>query len=48
MWDERYGTPEFVYGTEPNDWVRENAPRFGWVEAVPREPWHWEYRPHQV
>jgi len=29
-------------------WVRENAPRFGWVEAAPREPWHWEFRPHQV
>jgi hypothetical protein len=29
-------------------WVRANAPRFGFVEAVPREPWHWEYRPHQV
>lgn len=27
MWDERYGTPEFAYGTEPNDWVRENAGR---------------------
>lgn len=29
-------------------WLRTNAPRFGWVEAVPREPWHWEYRPHQT
>ena len=29
-------------------WMRENGPRFGWVEAVPREPWHWEFRPHQV
>ena len=18
---------------------------YGWVEAVPREPWHWEYQP---
>jgi len=26
-------------------WMRANAPRFGFVEAVPREPWHWEYRP---
>jgi hypothetical protein len=24
-------------------WMRENAPRFGWVEPVPREPWHWEF-----
>lgn len=30
------------------DWLRTNGPRFGWVEAVPREPWHWEFRPHQV
>lgn len=25
-WDERYGSAEYIYGTEPNDWVRENAP----------------------
>jgi hypothetical protein len=30
------------------DWMRTNAPRFGFVEAVPREPWHWEFRPQQV
>lgn len=30
------------------DWVRTNGPRFGFVEAVPREPWHWEFRPSQV
>ncbi len=29
-------------------WLQANGPRFGWVEAVPREPWHWEFRPHQV
>ena len=29
-------------------WLRTNGPRFGWVEAVPREPWHWEFRPEQV
>ncbi len=36
--------------TDPDTlaWVRSNGPRFGFVEAVPREPWHWEYRPHQV
>jgi len=30
------------------DWIRTNGPRFGYVEAVPREPWHWEFRPQQV
>ena len=30
------------------DWIRANGPRFGFVEAVPREPWHWEFRPQQV
>lgn len=29
-------------------WLRTNGPRFGWVEAVTREPWHWEFRPSQV
>ncbi len=29
-------------------WLQVNAPRFGWVESVPREPWHWEFRPDQV
>ncbi len=29
-------------------WLKTNGPRFGWVEAVPREPWHWEFRPDQV
>jgi hypothetical protein len=24
-------------------WLRANAGRFGFVECVPREPWHWEY-----
>lgn len=26
-------------------WMRENGWRFGFVEDVPREPWHWTYRP---
>lgn len=30
------------------NWLRVNGPRFGFVEAAPREPWHWEFRPHQV
>jgi hypothetical protein len=29
-------------------WLRQNAKRFGFAEAVPREPWHWEYRPGQA
>ena len=27
FWDERYAEPEFTYGTEPNDFLREMAPR---------------------
>jgi zinc D-Ala-D-Ala carboxypeptidase len=27
------------------EWLRVNGPRFGFAETVPREPWHWEYRP---
>jgi D-alanyl-D-alanine carboxypeptidase len=26
-------------------WMRENAARYGFVEDVAREPWHWTYRP---
>lgn len=26
-------------------WLRTNAWKFGFVEAVPREPWHWEFHP---
>jgi D-alanyl-D-alanine carboxypeptidase len=26
-------------------WMRENGDRFGYVEDVAREPWHWTYRP---
>jgi hypothetical protein len=29
-------------------WMRANGHRFGFVEAVPREPWHWEFRPQQA
>lgn len=25
------------------DWMRANGPRFGFVEDVPREPWHWTF-----
>lgn len=27
-WDERFNQPEFVYGTEPNEFIREQAYRF--------------------
>lgn len=27
------------------EWMREHAWRYGFVEDVPREPWHWTYRP---
>lgn len=27
----------------PQTWMRTNAGRFGHVEDVPREPWHWTY-----
>ncbi|KGM08680.1 M15 family metallopeptidase, partial [Cellulomonas carbonis] len=26
-------------------WMRANGGRYGFVEDVPREPWHWTYRP---
>jgi hypothetical protein len=26
-------------------WLRANADRYGFVEDVPGEPWHWTYRP---
>lgn len=25
-------------------WMRANGPRFGFVEDVPREPWHWTFK----
>lgn len=29
-------------------WMKQHGNEFGFVEAVPREPWHWEYRPTQA
>jgi LAS superfamily LD-carboxypeptidase LdcB len=26
-------------------WMRSNAGRYGFVENVAREPWHWQYKP---
>lgn len=37
-----------VTDTRTRNWLKVNGPRFGWMETVPREPWHWEFRPHQV
>ena len=28
-------------------WMRQNAKTYGFVENVPREPWHWEFQPHK-
>lgn len=29
---------------EAQAWMRRNGERYGFVEDVPREPWHWTYR----
>lgn len=29
-------------------WLQANGHRYGFVQAVTREPWHWEYRPDQA
>ena len=26
-------------------WMRQNAEKYGFSENVPREPWHWEFKP---
>ena len=33
---------------EALQWLRDNADDFGFIENVPGEPWHWEYRPNEV
>jgi zinc D-Ala-D-Ala carboxypeptidase len=30
---------------QAQSWMRENGWQYGFVESVPREPWHYEYRP---
>ena len=30
--------------TEAQAWMRANGEKYGFVEDVPREPWHWTYR----
>lgn len=32
-------------GTRNYDWLKRNAPRFGFIRTVSGEHWHWEYRP---
>lgn len=37
-----------IYGSTQFRWMKQNAPKFGWVhpywaEHQPFEPWHWEY-----
>ena len=31
-------------GSEALAWMRANGEKYGFVEDVPREPWHWTYR----
>ena len=31
--------------TPENNWLRSNAPRFGFT-TIAREPWHWEWNAH--
>ncbi len=33
---------------QAQEWMRAKAPDYGFVEDVPREPWHWTYRPANV
>lgn len=30
--------------TETYRWLKANAPRFGFIQPVPNEPWHWTYQ----
>ncbi|MDI6098097.1 M15 family metallopeptidase [Actinoplanes sp. NEAU-A12] len=47
------GTSEHGWGmatdldldSKAQSWMRKNAGNYGFVENVPREPWHWAYRP---
>lgn len=47
------GTSEHGWGmaadldlnSEALSWMRKNAGNYGFVENVPREPWHWAFRP---
>lgn len=47
------GTSEHGWGmatdldlnSEALSWIRKNGKDYGFVESVPRESWHWSYRP---
>ncbi|MFI7597564.1 D-alanyl-D-alanine carboxypeptidase family protein [Actinoplanes sp. NPDC049681] len=47
------GTSEHGWGmatdldlnSKAQTWMRANADKYGFVENVPREPWHWAYKP---
>jgi D-alanyl-D-alanine carboxypeptidase-like protein len=46
--EDGYAYDFAIGGYEGNpryDWLKKNAPRFGFVRTVNKEPWHWEYRP---
>jgi len=46
--EDGYAYDFAIAGYEGNpryDWLKKNAPRFGFVRTVNKEPWHWEYRP---
>ena len=34
--------------TARHRWLKENAQRYGFVDNVSSEPWHWEYRPSLI
>ena len=39
-------SPDFYVDPEPlYAWMRANAGKYGFIENVPREPWHWAYKP---
>jgi hypothetical protein len=35
-------------GTPMYDWLKKNAPRFGFLRTVNKEHWHWEYLPDEA
>ncbi|HVE56526.1 MAG TPA: M15 family metallopeptidase [Pyrinomonadaceae bacterium] len=35
-------------GTAMYDWLKKNAPKFGFLRTVNKEHWHWEYLPTQA
>lgn len=35
-------------GTPMYDWLKKNAPKFGFLRTVSNEHWHWEYLPNEA